>query len=160
SRQVFDEFLKKAAAAFVLPECQGLSVEQMRDHECRNQQYKNVGRYVAQHCHILLALWDGQEKQAEGGTSQIVNMKLRVSTPDATPDADIVLNAPELGPVIHVVTPRKSNDVTTGEWFEDKWLFPRPVQLGRNRGYDWRRKPSAEEQEAYRAIVSRIDGFN
>ncbi len=160
SRQIFDEYLRKATAAFVLPECQDLSTQQLREPACRNQQYKNVGRYVAQQCHILLALWDGQEKQAEGGTSQIVKMKLRVPTPDSNPDADVVLNAPELGPVIHIVTPRKSNDVTTGEWFEDKWLFPRPVQLGGNHAYDWRRKPSPEEYEAYRAIVSRIDGFN
>ncbi len=34
--------------------------------------YEAVGQYVLEHCDVLLAVWDGQEVQGEGGTGQIV----------------------------------------------------------------------------------------
>lgn len=38
----------------------------------RNAAYAAVGYYVLDHCDVLLALWDGQEAQGQGGTAQIV----------------------------------------------------------------------------------------
>jgi hypothetical protein len=38
----------------------------------RDRQYAQVGVYIASHCHILLALWDGKDSDRLGGTAQIV----------------------------------------------------------------------------------------
>jgi len=38
----------------------------------RNQTYAAVGRYVLDHCDVLIAIWDGQEAQGQGGTAEIV----------------------------------------------------------------------------------------
>ena len=39
----------------------------------RDLQYAQLGAYLAAHCHILLAIWDGKPSDAPGGTSQVVN---------------------------------------------------------------------------------------
>jgi len=38
----------------------------------REEAYESAGRYVLQHCDILVAVWDGQEAQGMGGTGGIV----------------------------------------------------------------------------------------
>lgn len=38
----------------------------------RNQAYEAVGHYVLDHCKVLIAIWDGQEAQGQGGTAEIV----------------------------------------------------------------------------------------
>ena len=38
----------------------------------RNEAYAAAGHYIADHCSVLLALWDGLESQGKGGTAEIV----------------------------------------------------------------------------------------
>jgi hypothetical protein len=38
----------------------------------RDLQYAQLGAYLAAHSHILLALWDGKQNQAPGGTAHVV----------------------------------------------------------------------------------------
>jgi hypothetical protein len=38
----------------------------------RDRAYTAVGRYVVDHCDVLIALWDGQTAQGMGGTAEIV----------------------------------------------------------------------------------------
>jgi hypothetical protein len=38
----------------------------------RDLQYAWLGAFIAAHCHILLALWDGRENGGSGGTAQII----------------------------------------------------------------------------------------
>ena len=60
------------------------------------------------HGAILIAMWDGVELQMMGGTSQVVKFKLEgVPEPYAPPQSE--LDAPDSGPVYHIVTPRSSN---------------------------------------------------
>jgi hypothetical protein len=40
----------------------------------RDRQYEYLGIYLAAHSHILLALWDGRESRAPGGTAQVVHI--------------------------------------------------------------------------------------
>jgi hypothetical protein len=47
----------------------------------RDQQYAQAGVYIASHCHILLAIWDGQPSDRLGGTAQIVRYHLRGTLP-------------------------------------------------------------------------------
>ena len=42
----------------------------------RDRQYAQAGLFVSSHCHVLLALWDGQESGRLGGTAQIVRFHL------------------------------------------------------------------------------------
>jgi hypothetical protein len=44
--------------------------------EPRDRQYAQAGVYIASHCHILLALWDGRESDLLGGTAQVVRYAL------------------------------------------------------------------------------------
>jgi len=41
--------------------------------ELRRAAYENVGRYVVDHCDLLLALWDGQPGRGRGGTKEIID---------------------------------------------------------------------------------------
>ena len=47
----------------------------------RDQQYAQAGVYIASHCHILLAIWDGQASDRLGGTAQIVRYYLSGTLP-------------------------------------------------------------------------------
>lgn len=38
----------------------------------RNASYKAVGRYILEHCNVLIAIWDGKDAQGQGGTGDIV----------------------------------------------------------------------------------------
>lgn len=40
--------------------------------EIRNKAYEDVGRYVVNHCDVLIALWDGKPSRGKGGTAEIV----------------------------------------------------------------------------------------
>ncbi|HRO27457.1 MAG TPA: hypothetical protein PLD19_08480 [Luteimonas sp.] len=42
----------------------------------RDQQYAQAGIFVSDHCHVLLALWDGQPSPHLGGTAQVVGFHL------------------------------------------------------------------------------------
>ena len=40
--------------------------------ELRRDAYDQVGRYVVDHCDVLIAVWDGQPSRGRGGTAEIV----------------------------------------------------------------------------------------
>jgi hypothetical protein len=40
--------------------------------ELRRDAYADVGRYVVDHCDVLIAVWDGQPSRSRGGTAEIV----------------------------------------------------------------------------------------
>lgn len=42
----------------------------------RNRQYAQAGAFVARHCHLLLAIWDGKINDRLGGTAQVVQYYL------------------------------------------------------------------------------------
>lgn len=45
----------------------------------RDRQYAQAGIFVSSHCHVLLALWDGEESTRLGGTAQVVRYHLHGS---------------------------------------------------------------------------------
>ena len=65
SRLEFDELLAQAAETIQLP-----------PDASRNEAYEQVGVYVADHSDALIALWDGQGVQGEGGTADVVQAAL------------------------------------------------------------------------------------
>jgi hypothetical protein len=71
--------------------------------EARRRQYIAVGEFVARHCQVLIALWDGRPGQP-GGTAQVFELKHAGSQPATLrPVVDEVVTP---GPIYHIVTPR------------------------------------------------------
>ena len=50
----------------------GKAAEDLRERAVRDLQYAQLGAYLAAHCHILLALWDGKVSTSTGGTGHVV----------------------------------------------------------------------------------------
>ena len=89
----FRELLKRASNVFVAPE--------IEDHkEGRDYLYRQAGIYVAEHSHVLIALWDGSEPKKGGcGTAEIVDIKLKGSlelskAPCFSPEKGFVIHVP------------------------------------------------------------------
>ena len=65
------------AQVIELPMLPGHSTEAiLRDGIERDRQYAQAGMFVARHCHLLLAIWDGKPSDRMGGTAQTVDYYL------------------------------------------------------------------------------------
>jgi hypothetical protein len=104
----FDQLMAQAAAAPVMPFTPGNSLEAIRtDPVKRADQYRAVGLFIVQHCDVLVALWDGNEKErAVGGTAEVIAFKREGIPLVVSGSAHASLDGSEIGPVIHIVTPR------------------------------------------------------
>src|SRR5712692_686158 len=104
----FNQLLAHAADAPVVPYVKGNSLEAVQTHpDKRDLQYREVGIFIVRHCHVLIALWNGDEENtAVGGTTEVVRFKRDGIPLDVTGSARLSLDAPEIGPVIHVEAPR------------------------------------------------------
>lgn len=70
------------AEVLQLPLLPGVTAADIAGHgPARDRQYAQAGVFVASHCHILLALWDGRESGLLGGTGQVVGYLLSGSMP-------------------------------------------------------------------------------
>jgi hypothetical protein len=119
----FDELLSQSSATLVLPFTAGNSLEVVRsDLNKRAEQYRAVGLFIVQHCDVLIALWDGNENdKAAGGTSEVVQFKREGIPLTISGSSHASLDGSEIGPVIHVVTPRRkagspASDVSVRPW--------------------------------------------
>jgi hypothetical protein len=72
SQDDFRNLFDRAAKVIHLPEAPD-----------RGHAYLQAGRYIINHCHVLIAVWDGQEAQGEGGTGHIAAEALQCSLPMA-----------------------------------------------------------------------------
>lgn len=77
--------------------------------EDRDYLYRQAGIYIAEHCHILFALWDGTPGEEGGcGTASVVQAKLRNL---AKGSAGEQLRRSD-GAVVQIVTPRRKTEGT------------------------------------------------
>ncbi len=96
------ELTKKADRVFAVP-------GQGSHENDRDSLYRLAGIYVAEHCNILLALWDGTPATPAGcGTAEIVDYRLNRSHP-VPEGASLSLALP---PVLHVFVNRQGNERT------------------------------------------------
>lgn len=73
----FDALIAEASQVFELPQRPSYTAEErMRYGPERDLQYLDAGLFLIRHCHVLLALWDGNPTELTGGTAQIVHLKL------------------------------------------------------------------------------------
>jgi hypothetical protein len=56
-------------------------VELGGDRSEENRSYEAVGRFVVEHCDVLIALWDGQQAAGRGGTAEIVRFAASANKP-------------------------------------------------------------------------------
>jgi hypothetical protein len=107
----FDRLLARAFASYALPYHRDSSRAVVSsDEDKRADQYQDVGLHIVSHCHVLIALWNGDEKRKDdirkGGTAAIVQFKRHGIPIALSESARSALDGSEIGPVIHVVTPR------------------------------------------------------
>lgn len=134
----------------------------------RDLQYAKAGMYLAQRCHILFALWDGEKARGLGGTAQVVNFRRegRIQDHDlAALNARLpgikrylgqssLLDVPDTGLVCHIHVRRKAGTYANGATSPSvSWYPPLPVKG----------KPEASSihgEESWYRSLERMDMLN
>jgi hypothetical protein len=110
SKLAFDQLVDVSHSTIELPLLEGATEATVAPAgELRNRHYQQAGVYVVRHSQILLALWDGVQKNRTGGTSQIVGYQLNGVPGDGDPavfPVRKVLDEPGTGPTISIYTPQ------------------------------------------------------
>jgi hypothetical protein len=153
----FDRLKSKALAAPAMRLAEGNTAENVREESRRSRQYREVGLFIVRHCHVLIALWNGDESTtAIGGTAEVVRFKRDGIPLEVSESAQAALDAPEIGPVIHIVTPRASSGgrvagVATPPWGSDIDKVPVESTV---------QKRQAEAWENFKVQTELTQGFN
>jgi hypothetical protein len=122
----------------------GNTPEDVRLHgHKRSLQYRRAGAFIARYCDVLIALWDGKPDTPAGSAAEIVAFKRHGFPPGVSGSAR--LDAPEIGPVIHVVTPRAMRKDTAAAVSAPCWGAA-PVR--RQRAAAGRRETATEQDIA------------
>ena len=78
--------------------------------EGRTTAYANAGMFISAHCHILLALWDGEYSSDAGGTAQIIYFQhydRLHGISESVPRSSLFLTDNESDLVYHICSSRK-----------------------------------------------------
>lgn len=122
--ELFRSFLGRCTTVIELPMLEYISVEDLRhDTQKRDAQRRVASAYIATRCELLIAMWDGVENNLAGGTSDTVRFK-RDGFHTPFLNARDPLSPAEIGPVYHVITPRKINPEPEGTPFSIRKLYP------------------------------------
>lgn len=93
----------RAETVFTAP-----AAEEEPEEKSRDFRYRQAGIYIAEHSHILLALWDGKrENQSRCGTAAAVSAAL---DGDWQPLRGMACRNAENTAVLHIVTPREGQN--------------------------------------------------
>ncbi|HYL01792.1 MAG TPA: hypothetical protein VEU54_00085 [Steroidobacteraceae bacterium] len=120
----------------------------------RDRQYAQAGVYIASHCHILLAIWDGRDSHRLGGTAQIVKYHFSGLLPgliERHPGARQVLGGGDERLLYHIVCSRAAADGSAASGLA-------PLQTL------WRTAegtfPASAMPEDFRLLFTRMADFN
>jgi hypothetical protein len=123
SLQEFDVLLEKSALWFEIPLAHGTHPEDLqKDKSKRDEQYYQIGFYIARYSQLLIALWDGVKQVKRGGTAHIVNLKI-TGLPSEHPQLKQKLKNLQTGPIYHILTPRKSS-ILEGDVLGGRMIYP------------------------------------
>jgi hypothetical protein len=117
----------------------------------RDLQYARCGLYVADHCHLLMALWDGRPSQRLGGTAQVVGYYRGQSMPgarNARTRVRQVLATDDDSLVFHIPAGRREHDGDGPNGEEAAWLTSRG-----------RRAAAGPVPAGFRVIFDRLQAF-
>lgn len=132
--QEFNELLARAEDWFGLPLLHK-NISKKNSVE-RNTQYALVGAYVARHCHILIALWDGRETDNIGGTYQVMQLRLTGTMkglPDEYKPPQNPLDFVETGKICHLKVSRANDPKRFLDAGEIRILSPQKTDLQPNK---------------------------
>jgi len=118
----------------------------------RDQRYLLGGLFVANHCHVLLALWDGRDQGGTGGTAEVVRYYLGGPLPGARRAGDNLrqmLAGDDDSLVLHFPAQRASQPAPTGH------DAPRPAWITSAA----RRPLGGGMPPDYRRIFERMEAF-
>ncbi|MDA3915268.1 hypothetical protein [Oleiagrimonas sp.] len=113
----------------------------------RDAQYAEAGIFIASHCHILLALWDGRPSNLYGGTAQIVHYHLHGVLPglvERRRSRRPLFDQGDESLVCHIACSRRLEDGTSEaplpplQPLQARWLSPsdnRPLETGLKDGF-------------------------
>jgi len=109
---VFDALLERAIAAPEMPLAPGSSLDDIKTFgPKRDLQYREANLFIAQHCHVLIALWNGDERDpAIGGTAEMIGYKRHGIPLHVSASARAGIDCIECGQVIHVVANRSNSN--------------------------------------------------
>lgn len=117
----------------------------------RDRQYLLAGLFVANHCHVLLALWDGRDNGGVGGTAQVVRYYLGGPVPGARRASDNLrqmLSGDDDSLVLHLPAWRESRRSDDRRDLEPAWVTSAE------------RRPLAQDMpREYRRIFERMQAF-
>ncbi len=106
----------------------------------RDERYAAAGAFIATHCQVLVALWDGNTPGKRGGTAEIVNYRVTGRGPDAAAGQigpEDLLGDNENDLVYHIVCSRQGSAGRPGpnlragqvNWLTDDPGEPRTAEL-------------------------------
>jgi hypothetical protein len=154
SREQFRSLLRRARYSFAVPMQAGNDERNVGESERRSVQYEAVGKYIAAHSLVLIALWNGVNTMERGGTWQVVRFQLGEDEASAALGS---LDAPKRGPVYHIVTPRSKTPEVVGEPYKWRIRYPPGSQPAQQGDHAHRLD---EHTGLYKAILGRIDTLN
>jgi hypothetical protein len=78
SDREFQDLLDNAARCITLPLAPGATRDAVQlPGDARSHQYRLLGEYLVRYSQILIAVWDQDRARKEGGTTDVVDLKLR-----------------------------------------------------------------------------------
>ena len=138
----FEFLLQRSTESFVLVPSNrnALSQKSSLDWSDKDRQYAQLGVFLAAHCHILLALWDGKKSNRPGGTGHVVQFHHDDELPGYTDRAvstNKMLVDDESDLIYHIVCsrdrpnggPHPSLKLLDSFWFTKDELNPRSHDL-------------------------------
>ncbi len=129
-----------AGCTFVFPGSHATGPDGAVTQADRELRYRDVGLFIAEQSHLLLALWDGKPSASNAGTAAVVRFKLE-GTAGELESGLRALDADDSGPVVHIHTPREGDSEAAAGAVQ--WLFP---QEG--------------EESVFETLAARINQFN
>lgn len=125
SLEEFRQLIARSSGSGVVPidEHRGAQAAQSPG-PARDQRYAAAGAFVVSHSEILIALWDGNEDEVLGGTSQIVRFALQGVPTAYLGGPREALRANETGAVYHITVRRESGNSTGNVSPPATWRYP------------------------------------
>jgi len=125
----FNRLMGQAFAWVELPYRKGNSRATVQaDDKKRAQQYQDLGLFIVRNCHVLIALYNGDDTGLTGGTGEIVRFKRQGIPWALSGSTRAALDGSEIGPVIEIITPREKPaspevEISVKPWGVDQNFF-------------------------------------
>jgi hypothetical protein len=127
-RVEFEQLLAQVQQVIITPLPVGVSAAAIAQPGAdRDRQYQLCGQFISRHCQVLVALWDGRDNAAVGGTADIVSFRrtgVALGT-NSGADDESLLDLEERGPVYHLTSPRAGQPEAP---ISARWLYPPMVR--------------------------------